>query len=474
MTWLAHIAMIGWLPAVFVLSGLTRVRHRAVILVYMIAWLFLPMTGYALPGLPDYDKMVATSLGALLAAAAFDPHRLLSFRPRWFDVPVLFVCLAPFATSISNDLGAYDGLSAIYEQTVRWGIPYFLGRLYFSDPVALRDLAVALVLGGIVYVPLCLFEMRMAPQLHEWVYGVNVQQTQHFMNFNAFGPFGWKPVVFTSHTFALAMFMATATLSAFWLWRSGVLRQVFGVPMWLVFAALCAVTIGCKIWTAAGLMMVGIGVLAATEWSPRRICVVVLLLVAPLYMAVRGPGLWSGEPIQTIAGAIWEQKAENFQVRLDNEDELVDKAMRRPWLGWGRWGRMRIYDEQGRNQSLTDGLWVITLGRYGLVGLISFTIMMLVPVAAFVRRFPPQYWRQPMVAPAMVLGLALTLHMIDNLLNAFPNPIFPMIAGSLVPLRPGWRGGSVRQPRRHVSHGRGEAVEAHPAVSTFSRTSRTL
>ena len=48
----------------------------AVIAAFLIAWLFLPMAGFRLAGLPDYTKMSATTLGVLMGAALFDADRL--------------------------------------------------------------------------------------------------------------------------------------------------------------------------------------------------------------------------------------------------------------------------------------------------------------------------------------------------------------------------------------------------------------
>ena len=64
----------------------------------------------ALPGLPDYTKTGAAVLSILLATIIFEPTRLFTFRPRWFDLPMLVFCVCPFFSSISNDLGAYDGI----------------------------------------------------------------------------------------------------------------------------------------------------------------------------------------------------------------------------------------------------------------------------------------------------------------------------------------------------------------------------
>ncbi len=79
--------------------------RRAVIASFVGAWLFLPLVGYALPGLPDYTKMSATCYGVLLGMLLFDGARLFQFRPSWIDLPIVVWCLVPLASSISNGLG---------------------------------------------------------------------------------------------------------------------------------------------------------------------------------------------------------------------------------------------------------------------------------------------------------------------------------------------------------------------------------
>ena len=57
------------------------------------------------------------------------------------DIPVVVWCLVPMASSLTNGLGAYDGASFILQRVLMWGVPYFIGRLYFNDPQSLRELA---------------------------------------------------------------------------------------------------------------------------------------------------------------------------------------------------------------------------------------------------------------------------------------------------------------------------------------------
>ena len=81
------------------------------------------------------------------------------------------------------------------------------------------------------------------------------------------------------------------------------------------------------------------------------------------------------------ANSISEERAESLRVRFDNEQQLLERASQRFLFGWGRWGRSRIYDEYGKDISLTDGRWVITLGQFGVLGflaefgLLAFTVL---------------------------------------------------------------------------------------------------
>lgn len=162
MTPLVYLVMFGWIPFVFYLF-MRFPPQRAVITSFIIAWLFLPQAKFPLPGLPDYTKMSATCYGILLATVVYDAARLTSFRFGWLDIPMLIWCLCPIPSSLTNDLGLYDGVSSARAQTVAWGLPYFLGRLYLSNLEGLRQLAIGIFSGGVVYIPFCLVENITGP-----------------------------------------------------------------------------------------------------------------------------------------------------------------------------------------------------------------------------------------------------------------------------------------------------------------------
>jgi len=77
-----------------------------------------------------------------------DTSRLLSFRLRLLDLPMILWCLAPLPASVTNSIALYDAASASATQFFIWGAPYLLGRLYFSDYQGLNALAVAVLSQG--------------------------------------------------------------------------------------------------------------------------------------------------------------------------------------------------------------------------------------------------------------------------------------------------------------------------------------
>src|SRR6516162_1561225 len=118
---LAHAVLLSCLPMIFLLFAVMPPR-RAVIASTITAWLFMPNASYSLPGLPDYSKTSATSVGCLLCILIFDFARVMRFRPKWFDIPMCIFCTSVIMTAVANDLSYYDGLSQSLRWLTIWGI----------------------------------------------------------------------------------------------------------------------------------------------------------------------------------------------------------------------------------------------------------------------------------------------------------------------------------------------------------------
>lgn len=469
MSILVPITLIGWIFVAIILFTLLPAR-RAVLVAYIAAWLFLPQAGIDLPGVPDLNKMNATSLGALMGVLLFDSQRLFRYRVSWVDLPMIVWCLSSIPSSLLNELPRdatsplYDGISGVVKDFLTWGAPYLIGRLYFYDLAVLRELAIAVFLGGLIYAPLCLFEIRMSPHLHYWVYGFHPSSFEMTIRMG-----GYRPMVFMQHGLMLAMWMACTTIVAVWLWRSRSLPRLFQIPTGLLAGGLFAVTILCRSTGAAALMLLGLAALFATRTLRTNLVVLALVAIAPIYMTVRAQGWWTGRELIELAAHINEERAESLAGRLENEDLIVAKALQKPWFGWGGWGRWRVVDEEtGEDITVSDGMWVIAFGEKGLVGLASVTALVLLPVALLIRRIPARDWATPAAGPAAALAMLLTLYLIDNLFNAMLNPVYLLAAGGLSGLYlwyPGLQSLTRRAPSVWLQH----AAFTSPAPAGFAR-----
>lgn len=422
---LVYIALFGW-PAVSVLLFAFLEPRRATLVSMLAGWLFLPIAYYPLPGI-DFDRSVSCSSGALLGIAIFDSRRLFMTRPSWMDIPIVVLTLCPIPSSLANGLGFQDGAHDAALRVFKFAIPYFLGRLYFFNPTGLREAAVALLMGGLIYVPLCLFEIRMSPQLHTWVYGFH----QHEWLQAARGS-SWRPTVFLTHGLEVGMWMCASSLSGVWLWVSGTIKKVFGIPVAWVVPPLVITAVLCKSLGAVVLMAVGLTALWLTHKPGSKLLLVVLIAIPIAYVTTRATAIWNGEPLMTIAAQFGEDRADSIGYRFLAEDMLAKHAMRQPVFGWAGWGRMRpsTFDPDEPDYS-PDGAWIILLGTYGIVGLGSFLATFLLPPILLVSRLKSSLWIHPWCAPAVILGVILILFMIDSLMNSMLNPFYVMAAGGL-------------------------------------------
>jgi hypothetical protein len=373
-------------------------------------------------------KLFVPCYTVFLAALLFDRARWLAFRPRWFDVPMLLWCLSPLLSSLSNDLGVHDGLVQVLEAVLAWGGPYLIGRVYFPDAERLRELAVGVVLGGVVYVPLCLYESVMGPSLHRMMYG----WVQHDLSQSPrWG--GFRPFVFLEHGLAVGMWMTVATLLALTLARDGS-RPGSQLGRWLGFGALLVTAVLCRSALALALGLAGLALLWLARWQRRPLLLAALLGVAPTYIALRTTGAWSGEDLEALVARVaGPERAASLDFRLRNEAAIMERTRERLWFGWGGWGRAdtEVDTVFGKHRTIADGLWILTFGNRGLWGLIALYTALLLPPLRFALRYPPPEWSRPEVALPAAWAVAVTLFAIDGLMNNMANQVVLLAAGGL-------------------------------------------
>jgi hypothetical protein len=129
-----------------------------------------------------------------------------------------------------------------------------------------------------------------------------------------------------------------------------------------------------------------------------------------------------------------KERAQSLWTRIDNENILIEKALEKKIFGWGGWGRSRVYDDEGQDITITDGLWIIVFGKNGMFGLATLMTSILIPMVILIKLYKPDELFHQKVIPVTILSVLLGLYMIDSLLNAMINPIFMVASGGITGL----------------------------------------
>jgi len=430
MTPFTYVAMFGFIPFALWLFGKYPPRV-AVAAVFVVGWSFLPQAEFIFPVIPDYTKVSALGLAAMLALYMKDPKVLSTFKFSLVDVPMLCWCLAPFFSSVTNGLGAWDGFSAILQQVFEWGVPYFVGRLYFGELEAMKILGIAMFIGALVLAPLALFEIVMSPQLHIMLYG---WYPHDFSQTKRGG--GYRPSIFMHHGLELAIWMMAGLFLGWQLMLQKVIPKVvplLKVPTLPAVLFLTFVTVACKSSGALMLFVFAMGVFTASRLLRSALPFFILLAIPVLYMNLRANGFWDGQNLVEAAERATgsAERAESLAYRIHNETMLVEKARMQQLFGWSGYRRSFVTNDEGEYISVPDGMWILTFGKNGIFGLTALTATILMAPFLFALKWPARTWGDPLVAPSAAFAILLGVTMIDDLFNAMYNPVTMLAAGGL-------------------------------------------
>lgn len=350
---------------------------------------------------------------------------------------MLIYIISPFITALLNSdpvitgpayikgMNAYDALSAVIRQFL-FVLPFLLGLQFFKSEKALEEILMVLAFAGLCYSIPMLFEMRMSPQLHVWVYGYFPHSFLQQMRDS-----GFRPVVFIGHGLWVAFFTMTAFISAvvFWQIKKSPLRQL---SSGMVVAYLAVVLILCKSMASLVYGFVLAILVKVVKPKIQMLIAMMMVVVALSYPLTRGLGWFPAQQISDFAESISERRAESLAFRFHHEDLLLNKTELKPLFGWGTWGRNRIYDlTTGKDISVTDGRWIIVFSQFGWVGLIAEFGLLALPV--FRSRKTIRFLkgrREVVVMSAFTLILAIGIF--DLLPNNTMTPITWLMAGALL------------------------------------------
>ena len=442
---LAWLAMALWLPVSLALIARFP-PPLAVSSALVGACLLLPAGSIDLPLFPPMTRITLPALAAFVALLIL---KRPVFRMSGLSAPlrallgaiILASLFAVFANGDSLRFGPkyipglklWDAFSMAGRQILGIAIPFLLGFWCFRNPRHLRTLLVVLMLAGLAYSVLVLFEVRMSPRLHKLIYGFR----QHSFA-QTFRMGGWRPMVFMSHGLQLALFMLLAAQAACTLIR--IPRRESPVSAKLSAAYLVVVLALCK---SLGSMVYGVVAIPIVLFAEAKLQVRLAALCGVLvlvYPMARLTNLFPTESLVELAEGISEERAASLTFRFDQEEQLMHRARERLWTGWGSWGRNQVYDlETGELISVADGRWILLLGSFGVIFMFVVPVLQLYPVFLAQRRFRRIRDRSDRLVVAGVVWL-VAVSALDQLPNAVGTSVLThfipgALAGALTPFR---------------------------------------
>ncbi len=437
----AYLVLLSW-PLVAIVLFRVMSLPRAIAWTIIAGYLLLPArAGIDLPLLPALDKTLIPALSAavLTWVKLRDPRTApaVPAAPRVrMLLLVLFglVLVSPFATALTNaepviigegalyipGIRIYDALSDVNQMLVML-IPFLLARRFLATEADHAVLLKVIALAGIAYCLPIFIEARLSPQLNVWIYGFFPHSfSQHIRGS------GYRPLVFLNHGLWLAIFMASAVLAAAAMFR---IRRDRGDRIgWILMAVFLLASL--VLVRSLGAFLITVTLLPVMLMAGPRGKVLVAALLAGLvlfYPLLRGSGLVPVDRIAATVESVAPARAESFEFRLVNEDELLERANLKPFFGWGGWGRPFIYDEDGENQSTPDGAWIIVIGQGGWMRYLAIFGLLSMPIVIL-------WWRAGRVRPGPAsAGLALVLGagLVDLLPNGTVTPLTWLLAGAV-------------------------------------------
>ena len=441
---ISMVVVLSWPFVVFWLFA-RRTPAEAVVAAILGAYLMLPRNyTINLPAVPSLTKDSIAAIAAVLAGSMMlSAERLRAMAPgavqpgwvprsRSVQLLLILMVLAVVLTVLTNGdrlvyggfrvqpgLRPYDVASSL-GNALFMVLPFLLARKYLAHPEGQRTLVLGMVVAGLLYSILALYEVRMSPQLSRMIYGYFPHEWRQHLRGG-----GYRPVVFLQHGLWLAIFLCGSFLAALSLWRNseGKMRGRWMLASLWLFAVLV-------LSKGIGALAIGIVLGGIILFLPIRLqilCTAVFAGVLLTYPMARGAGLAPTEQALALAYSVDPAREASLRFRLDNEDILLERANQRPLFGWGGWGRNRVIDDRGRDVSVTDGYWIIAIGTKGWLGYLAEFGLLLIPMIFLGLR-----WKSLALTPATAgIAMALTANMIDLIPNGTLTPVTWLLAGAL-------------------------------------------
>lgn len=429
---LAYIALISWPLICVVIYGQRRLSTlTATFLAIVGGYLLLPVrVQIDLPLIPALDQ---TTIPAISAAACCIFIRKIKIQliPEGILFRAFFIALlsAPFLSVVTNAEPVYNGMEylpglraydAVAEVTRMYLIllPLLIGNSVIRKPEDLTALLKLILFAALIYSPLIIFEVQAGPELHTWLYGFFPHAFDQQIRFG-----GFRPVVFLGHGLLVAIFMAVTFCASVIFWkqnlRIGILPKSILVLYMLILLLICK---------SVGAWILGVTAALCLLTIPSGSLITVSTIFSMLVMSyplLTLSGLFPDQLLIDFGSLFGDERAKSLAFRFFHEERLLNHATEKLAFGWGGWGRNRLFD------SISDGYWIIVIGKYGLLGFLSMTglILAMIARARYLYRLIPGRVDRAVYSGSVMI---ITLLIIDQIPNSSLSPYFWLIAGGVL------------------------------------------
>jgi hypothetical protein len=431
-------AMLGIWTIIALTIYRVRPAPEATLWIIIGGFMVLPSaTAVDLPMIPPLNKESIPAIAACLGCRYLSRKRIPVFRGWGLDRWLLMILITePFLTCELNTdpiyiggkflppMTPYSALSAVVRQFI-FMIPFFLGRQLFREYKDQLLMFRVLVIGGLFYSLPLMLEVRLSPQLHNWIYGFFPHSFAQQIRFG-----GFRPVVFMGHGLVVAFFMMITVISATVFWRAKLKLRPFsaaGIVCYLLLMLMLCKSVASLLYGFSAVMLIKF----ASYKIQLRIARI-LVLIAMLYPTLSIMHVFPHQTLLNWAEAFDSERKQSLEFRFNNEQILLDRASQRLYFGWGISGRNRVFNEDsGEDESVTDGRWIITLGTFGLFGFIAEFGLLAISVWRAITSF--KFANSPQEKTLLFAhALLVSIMMVDQLPNATLGGWIWLITGILL------------------------------------------
>jgi len=322
-------------------------------------------------------------------------------------------------------LTRHDAISSVIRAFIQI-TPFFIGKQFFKTYQDQRLMFRFLAVVGLIYSIPILFEVRMSPQLHTWIYGYFPHS---FAQASRDG--GFRPVVFIGHGLAVAFFIVCTIYASVSLSLLGEKIRNFTasrVSYYLVFILVLCKSKASLLYGVFGFIMI-----KKISYENQIRAATLLAIITLAYPAMSVLKVFPHQQVLDVAASLaGERRTESLAFRFRNERILLEHAVERPYFGWGGAGRNRVYNEDtGKDESVTDGSWIIIFGMYGLFGYIAKFGLLVVSIFS-ARRAAKLIIDKDETSLLAAHALLVGIIMIDQIPNSSLAPWLWLVVGALL------------------------------------------